>query len=132
MRALMIFAALGMAVLGCAGGGGESHSAKTSGWSPASLGASPKKAASLGNQAGSRPTSRPVPAGQSPNYTGCAEGHGCFTDGVWVDAVRRFEPQSGRWWFLDPATGNTYFADNGQLRTGDPFQKALRQGKLSY
>lgn len=76
------------------------------------------------------------PASKGPGFTGCTEGEreerDCFVDGQWVDALARFEPQTGRHWFLDPTSGNTYYADNGEFRTGDAFQEALRQGLLAY
>lgn len=59
------------------------------------------------------------------NFTGCIEDTGrCYVIGGEVDVEIRFEPQTGRYWFLDPSSGNTYFAD-GELRTGDAF-RALR------
>ncbi|MEM9285079.1 MAG: hypothetical protein AAGA39_04270 [Pseudomonadota bacterium] len=76
-----------------------------------------------------------APASAGAGFTGCTgelEEQDCFVDGQWVDALARFEPQSGRHWFLDPKSGNTYYADNGEFRTGDAFQEALRQGLISY
>lgn len=62
-------------------------------------------------------------------YTGCVEAREvCFVTGKRIEAAMRFEPQTGRHWFLDPGTGNTYFA-NGELRSGDPF-KAI--GRTRY
>lgn len=59
-----------------------------------------------------------VPAG----FTGClAETNECYVVGEYVEARIRFEPQTGRFWFLDPSSGNTYFED-GELRTGDPYR----------
>ncbi|MCQ8186418.1 hypothetical protein [Parvularcula maris] len=54
------------------------------------------------------------------DFIGCLdENRLCYVFGSEVDAELRFEPQSGRYWFLDPDSGNTYFF-NGDLRTGDP------------
>ncbi|MEO1042976.1 MAG: hypothetical protein AAFX52_11865 [Pseudomonadota bacterium] len=86
------------------------------------------------------PPSTDIPAGppasKGPGFTGCTEREpdeqDCFVDGQWVDALARFEPQTGRHWFLDPNSGNTYYADNGEFRTGDAFQEALRKGLLAY
>lgn len=56
-------------------------------------------------------------------FTGCLEEDEiCFVVGEPVDAVMRYEPQSARYWFLDPTSGNTYYAD-GELRTGDLFRQ---------
>ena len=67
-----------------------------------------------------------------PTFTGCLVEFGeCYVLGRYVDARVRFEPQTGRFWFLDPGSGNTYFA-NGDLRTGNSFrpqsQPMLREG----
>lgn len=76
-----------------------------------------------------------LPAQAGPNFTGCAgelDDLDCFVDGQWVDSLARYEPQTGRHWFLDPKSGNTYYADNGEFRTGDAFQEALRKGLISF
>lgn len=54
-------------------------------------------------------------------FTGCIDDTDeCYVLGEAVDVEVRYEPQSGRYWFLDPGSGNTYFTD-GELRTGDAF-----------
>lgn len=54
------------------------------------------------------------------DFTGCIEGtEECYVVGEAVESRLRFEPQTGRFWFLDPGSGNTYF-ENGELRTGSP------------
>ncbi|MEO1656300.1 MAG: hypothetical protein AAFR65_01140 [Pseudomonadota bacterium] len=120
-----------------------------SGWRPAPLGgtatavktsARPSMPASPARPRPSFPSAPnfdiPVaPTHQGQGFTGCTgepDDRDCFVDGQWVDSLARFEPQTGRHWFLDPNTGNTYYADNGEFRTGDAFQEALRQGLISY
>ncbi|NNU17474.1 hypothetical protein HK107_14165 [Parvularcula sp. ZS-1/3] len=54
------------------------------------------------------------------SFTGCIDDTAeCYVLGEAVDVEVRYEPQSGRYWFMDPVSGNTYFVD-GELRTGDP------------
>lgn len=71
--------------------------------------------------------------GESPaNFTGCLEDSDtCFVVGEEVDVEIRFEPQTGRYWFLDPGSGNTYFID-GELRTGDPYLVQRRDAYGPY
>ena len=58
----------------------------------------------------------------SPDFIGCLmDTAECFVGGRYVNARIRFEPQTGRFWFLDPGSGNTYFI-NGELRTDDGFR----------
>lgn len=64
----------------------------------------------------------------APGFTGClVETSECFVAGHYVEARVRFEPQTGRFWFLDPNSGNTYF-ENGDLRTGNAFVPLQPQG----
>ena len=64
----------------------------------------------------------------APDFTGClVETSECFVAGQYVEARVRFEPQTGRFWFLDPKSGNTYF-ENGDLRTGNAFFAMQPQG----
>lgn len=66
-----------------------------------------------------------IPSDVPGDFTGCyADAEACFVGGNQVDAAVRYEPQSGRFWFLDPGSGNTYFA-NGELRTENGFRAAL-------
>jgi hypothetical protein len=54
------------------------------------------------------------------DFIGCLEeSEACYVLGKEVEAELRYEPQSGRYWFMDPGSGNTYYFD-GELRTGDP------------
>jgi hypothetical protein len=54
------------------------------------------------------------------DFIGCLEEtEACYVMAREVDTELRFEPQSGRYWFMDPGSGNTYYFD-GELRTGDP------------
>lgn len=66
-----------------------------------------------------------IPNDVPGDFTGCyEEALACFVGGDQVDVAVRFEPQSGRFWFLDPSSGNTYFAD-GELRTENGFRAAM-------
>jgi hypothetical protein len=57
--------------------------------------------------------------GLPADITGCVEEtRGCYVVGRPVQATLRFEPQTGRHWFLDPGTGRTFYAD-GEFRSGD-------------
>ncbi|MFC3303112.1 hypothetical protein [Parvularcula lutaonensis] len=66
------------------------------------------------------------------NFIGCLDDSDtCFVLGEEVDVEIRFEPQTGRYWFLDPGSGNTYFVD-GELRTGDPYLVRRRDALAPY
>jgi len=63
-----------------------------------------------------------IPTDVPGDFTGCYEDAlACFVDGNQVDVAVRYEPQSGRFWFLDPTSGNTFYAD-GSIRTTNAFQ----------
>lgn len=49
-------------------------------------------------------------------YTGCRQQGGCFVGGEEVQSERRYDRRADRYYFVDPDTGNTYWA-NGDLRT---------------
>jgi hypothetical protein len=49
-------------------------------------------------------------------YTGCRQQGGCFVGGREVEADRQYEASTGRYYFYDQASGNTYYA-NGDLRS---------------
>lgn len=64
----------------------------------------------------------PVPDDVPTDFTGCyEEALACFVSGSQVDVAVRYEPQSGRFWFLDPNSGDTFYAD-GSIRTTNSFQ----------
>ncbi|MEM9837934.1 MAG: hypothetical protein AAF830_02140 [Pseudomonadota bacterium] len=66
-----------------------------------------------------------IPNDVPGDFTGCyADAEACFVGGNKVDAAVRYEPQSGRFWFLDPGSGNTYFA-NGDMRTENGFRAIM-------
>jgi hypothetical protein len=53
-------------------------------------------------------------------YTGCRQQGGCYVGGREVDTEPRYDDSTGRNYFYDPASGNTYYA-NGDLRSqGSP------------
>jgi hypothetical protein len=63
------------------------------------------------------------------DFIGCLEENQlCYVFGSEIETELRFEPQSGRYWFLDPESGNTYFF-NGDLRTGDPALMVPPEGR---
>lgn len=71
------------------------------------------------------------PEGAPDDFTGCNEAAvTCFVGGETVAAAMRFEPQTGRFWFLDPGSGNTFYAD-GELRTGNAFRLAVTAGSAT-
>ena len=49
-------------------------------------------------------------------YTGCRQQGGCFIGGEQVTNDRRCDAQADRYYFVDPDTGDTYWA-NGDPRT---------------
>ena len=64
----------------------------------------------------------PLPEEIPANFTGCYEDAlACFVSGDQVDVAVRYEPQSGRFWFLDPSSGDTFYAD-GSVRTTNSFK----------
>ncbi|MEM1380768.1 MAG: hypothetical protein AAGH41_09100 [Pseudomonadota bacterium] len=66
-----------------------------------------------------------IPDDVPGDFTGCYEDAlACFVSGNQVDVALRYEPQSGRFWFLDPGSGNTYFA-NGEMRTVNGFRSIV-------
>jgi len=49
-------------------------------------------------------------------YTGCRQQGGCFVGGEEVNANRQYDARADRYFFVDPQTGDTYWA-NGDIRT---------------
>lgn len=49
-------------------------------------------------------------------YTGCREQGGCFVGGDRVSDRRYYDQRADRYYFRDPATGNTYW-ENGEIRS---------------
>ena len=49
-------------------------------------------------------------------YTGCRQQGGCYIGGNEVQSERRYDQRADRYYFTDPDTGRTYWA-NGDLRS---------------